>query len=179
MTGGYTGSEVTSTTEILTLKEGKVWQFVGNLPRPGYGLRATTVNNVIYLLGRNILRPRPGWPLSSGGGTEILQFDSDGSSWQVYSHITPRSGMKLEVSTLDCEIVQHYTAPPEIIDGDWGAWSDWEPCTAICGTGEQSRSRSCDSPPPSGGGDCQGDGQETRECNTHSCPTGDILHHNS
>ena len=87
--------------------------------------------------------------------------------------MTPKSGMKLEMSTIECEIVRNYIAPPEIIDGDWGAWSDWEPCTAICGTGEQSRSRSCDSPPPSGGGgDCQGDGQETRECNTHSCPTG-------
>ena len=103
VTGGYTGSEVTSTTEILTLKEGKVWQIVGNLPRPGNGLRATTVNNVIYLLGRNTLRLNWGQSnlslkgeirrycssriLIRPGETSLRWQSSPGSSWRC-QHLT-------------------------------------------------------------------------------------------
>ena len=50
MTGGFTGSENTKITEIFSASS-KAWKIVGELPSARNGLRATNVNNVIYLLG--------------------------------------------------------------------------------------------------------------------------------
>ncbi|KAK6192286.1 hypothetical protein SNE40_003780 [Patella caerulea] len=57
------------------------------------------------------------------------------------------------------------------VDGNWGPWSGFNPCSVTCGTGAQSRTRSCDNPAPAyGGADCHGDGIETRSCNMIDCP---------
>ena len=53
MTGGFTGSENTKVTEILSEKS-NAWKIVDELPRARNGLRATNVNNVIYLLGNYV-----------------------------------------------------------------------------------------------------------------------------
>ena len=50
VTGGFTGSENTKVTEIFTVED-KAWRRVEDLPRARNGLRATNVNNMIYLLG--------------------------------------------------------------------------------------------------------------------------------
>ena len=55
MTGGFTGSENTKVTEIFTVVEDKAWRRVEDLPRARNGLRATNVNNMVYVLGMNIL----------------------------------------------------------------------------------------------------------------------------
>ena len=111
MAGGFTGLEVTRSTEIFT-ENGGAWSEVSSLPRPANGLRATTVNNMVYLLGRNILRLGRGQSdlsSSTGGDTDILQFDdSDETSWKVFSQMTKQPGIKLEVSTIDCRIVRNY-----------------------------------------------------------------------
>ena len=52
MTGGFTGSETTKSTEIFT--DG-TWREVEPLPRARNGLRATNVNNMIYLLGEDLV----------------------------------------------------------------------------------------------------------------------------
>ena len=55
------------------------------------------------------------------------------------------------------------------VNGSWGEWSDWSECDNICGEGNQTRSRQCDSPAPQyGGEDCQGEDQERQECNKDS-----------
>lgn len=55
-------------------------------------------------------------------------------------------------------------------DGNWSVWGAWSPCSATCGDGQRSRSRSCTNPPPSGGGaDCLGVSQEIEDCNRRSC----------
>ena len=153
------------------MKEGEAWQVVGNLPRPGYGLRATTVNNLIFLLGRNILRLTwPVSPLSEGGDTQILQFEDSDKTWRNFTQMREQPGIKLEVSTVDCGIVRNYISSeqlPPAVEGTWGAWSDWGPCSVTCGWGVQTRSRTCD-----GGDDCPGEKEETRKCNTDSCETG-------
>ena len=47
----------------------------------------------------------------------------------------------------------------------------WGPCSASCGTGTQSRTRTCNEPPPQNGGeDCDGDDTESQDCNTQECP---------
>lgn len=57
-----------------------------------------------------------------------------------------------------------------VVDGGWGAWATWSHCSKTCGSGVESRARSCDSPTPSGGGQpCAGDTTETRTCNLGIC----------
>jgi len=56
------------------------------------------------------------------------------------------------------------------VDGGFSSWSDWSECSATCGSGVQSRSRTCDNPAPAwGGNSCSGSYTETRACNTLSC----------
>ena len=57
-------------------------------------------------------------------------------------------------------------------DGSWSFWSPWTPCSATCGKGEQTRQRSCNSPPPQhGGGSCVGDDREAKKCKAGPCPS--------
>ena len=51
MTGGFTGLEITKVTEIFSYST-HTWKFVGDLPRARNGLRATNVDNIIYVLGK-------------------------------------------------------------------------------------------------------------------------------
>eukprot|EP00800_Vazella_pourtalesii_P020926 TRINITY_DN758_c0_g1_i10.p1 TRINITY_DN758_c0_g1~~TRINITY_DN758_c0_g1_i10.p1 ORF type:complete len:693 (-),score=112.26 TRINITY_DN758_c0_g1_i10:1057-3135(-) len=55
-------------------------------------------------------------------------------------------------------------------DGAWGSWDTWSQCSAECGTGTRTRSRRCDSPEPTAGGnDCEGESDENENCNFHTC----------
>ena len=56
------------------------------------------------------------------------------------------------------------------IDGGWSDFGDWSECSAECGGGTQTRTRTCTNPAPANGGaDCEGDSTETRDCNTDKC----------
>ena len=58
------------------------------------------------------------------------------------------------------------------MDGGYSAYGDWSACSADCGGGTQTRTRTCTNPAPANGGaDCVGDSSETRDCsNTDGCP---------
>ncbi|KAM7440987.1 hypothetical protein ABFA07_009879 [Porites harrisoni] len=57
------------------------------------------------------------------------------------------------------------------VDGNWSEWKGWGECSLSCGGGYHSRSRSCTNPSPRHGGkDCSGENNQTRPCNTQSCP---------
>ena len=57
------------------------------------------------------------------------------------------------------------------VDGNWSQWGEWRECSRTCGGGLHSRSRTCTNPPPRHGGkNCTGKPEETRPCNTDSCP---------
>ena len=71
------------------------------------------------------------------------------------------------------------------VDGGWGEWTSLTTCSATCGGGTQTRTRECNNPALScGGNDCdfnstmiksnssQGLSEETdaRSCNTDTCP---------
>ena len=57
--------------------------------------------------------------------------------------------------------------------GSWGEWGEWNDCTVTCGGGSQERTRVCDNPQPSHGGDhCNVDGSlgiHTKLCNKSPC----------
>ena len=56
-------------------------------------------------------------------------------------------------------------------NGGWSEYGEWSECSAECDGGTQTRTKECNNPAPQhGGADCEGEGEETRECNTHSCP---------
>ncbi|CAC5410844.1 HMCN [Mytilus coruscus] len=55
--------------------------------------------------------------------------------------------------------------------GAWSEWGVWSLCSTSCGSGNRTRSRLCDNPPPSyGGGYCNGNNLDLDTCNTHECP---------
>ena len=58
-----------------------------------------------------------------------------------------------------------------LVDGVWSGWVSWSDCDVTCGSGTQSRGRSCDNPAPANGGDvCSGSAVETTQCTLDICP---------
>ena len=56
------------------------------------------------------------------------------------------------------------------VDGEWSSWSSWSTCEVTCGGGIIIRTRTCDDPEPSNGGeDCVGSAIEVDECNMQEC----------
>nr|XP_051676343.1 hemicentin-1 isoform X2 [Oryctolagus cuniculus] len=69
--------------------------------------------------------------------------------------------------------VQRCSADVCPVDGSWGNWHSWSPCSASCGGGEKTRRRLCDSPTPNKGGHpCAGDTTQVSRCNVQACPGG-------
>ena len=59
------------------------------------------------------------------------------------------------------------------VDGGYGEWSAFTPCSKTCGEGVKARSRKCDKPQPEyEGRDCLrlGPARESEHCNTKKCP---------
>ena len=57
------------------------------------------------------------------------------------------------------------------VDGGLSQWTSWSPCSKSCGGGTSVRTRQCNSPPPSPGGNpCTGKTFESKDCNIHVCP---------
>ena len=59
------------------------------------------------------------------------------------------------------------------VNGSWGAWSDFYPCSVTCGGGNQTRVRECSNPAPvNEGDDCPNlldDSVDIEPCNIQSC----------
>ena len=56
------------------------------------------------------------------------------------------------------------------VDGGWNDLGEWSVCSAECGGGSQSRSKTCTNPSPANGGkECEGEDEESRRCNQQSC----------
>ncbi|KAL9969177.1 hypothetical protein ACROYT_G021362 [Oculina patagonica] len=70
------------------------------------------------------------------------------------------------------------------VPGGYTDWSEWGECSVTCGGGVQKRTRTCTSPPPSGGGPTcieqnLGPAEEEQECNTQDCECKDVLPFNA
>ncbi|XP_066996940.2 semaphorin 5c [Anabrus simplex] len=50
-------------------------------------------------------------------------------------------------------------------DDVWSEWSNWSPCSAECGGGQQNRTRVCEAKPAN----CEGLSRMSRQCNLHKC----------
>lgn len=56
------------------------------------------------------------------------------------------------------------------VDGNWASWGNWSSCSVTCGTGTNTRTRTCDDPAPQhGGANCTGDDTESGSCNSGTC----------
>ena len=67
--------------------------------------------------------------------------------------------------------LKEYNNLSTAVDGGWSEFDDWSECSATCGTGTQTKTRTCTNPPRAhGGADCQGESTETQDCNTQECP---------
>lgn len=54
---------------------------------------------------------------------------------------------------------------PPSVDGAWSRFTRWSACSAECGKGTQTRTRSCDNPAPlNGGAECLGSATQSRSC---------------
>jgi len=59
------------------------------------------------------------------------------------------------------------------LDGSWGSWSRWGGCSRTCGAGISFRSRACNNPRPTYGGQaCRGKNEEFKLCNINRCIKG-------
>ena len=77
---------------------------------------------------------------------------------------------KLERLLKKCD----YSCSPQLsspTNGGWTEFGDWTECSAACGGGTQTSSRTCTNPSSANGGaECQGRSTRERECNTQRCP---------
>ncbi|XP_038062286.1 uncharacterized protein LOC119732714 [Patiria miniata] len=79
--------------------------------------------------------------------------------------IIPASGCEgSRAETMACDTRRCPETPR--VDGQWSDWSEWTQCSAMCGPGEQTRHRLCDSPHPAGEGalPCEGAMTEDQDC---------------
>ncbi|XP_016952384.1 A disintegrin and metalloproteinase with thrombospondin motifs 20 isoform X1 [Drosophila biarmipes] len=61
------------------------------------------------------------------------------------------------------------------VNGGWGPWTKFTPCSLTCGGGVQESRRECNVPVPENGGKyCTGSRKKYRSCNTHQCPPGSM-----
>ena len=57
------------------------------------------------------------------------------------------------------------------VNGGWSDYGAWSDCSADCGGGTQTRTRTCTNPAPAyGGADCFGEATETQNCSEMECP---------
>lgn len=123
----------------------------------------------------------------SGCCCEGAAVDGQWSAWSQWCRCSKTCGMGYRSRVRHCDNpppsnggkgclgrhVEHKKCyePACPVDGRWGPWTFWSRCSESCGDGQQLRSRRCNSPPPSNGGnDCTGASTERRPCNDRQCP---------
>ncbi|XP_067391212.1 hemicentin-1 isoform X2 [Emydura macquarii macquarii] len=109
---------------------------------------------------------------------------SEWGSWEECSR-TCGQGNKTRTRTCSNPPTQHGGRPcdsnavesimcnirPCPVEGAWGSWLPWGPCSDTCGKGTQTRLRLCNSPPPSlDGSYCEGSDTQMQVCNKRHCP---------
>ncbi|KAM9468965.1 A disintegrin and metalloproteinase with thrombospondin motifs 8 [Clarias gariepinus] len=71
-----------------------------------------------------------------------------------------------------CTASEEVMEPKEVVNGGWGEWGAWKPCSRSCGGGVMFSYRECDQPAPQNQGKyCEGQRVQYRSCNTQACDT--------
>ena len=115
-------------------------------------------------------------PLPSGSGVRQRPMDPDRSTVCQGESFNQTRTCNAGCNTGDCSESRSAsgTSPPRSCQwGSWSQWGDWDDCSAACGGGTQSRTRSRSKTVPEAcGGACPGSptDTETQSCNTHDCP---------
>ncbi|KAA0701888.1 A disintegrin and metalloproteinase with thrombospondin motifs 8 [Triplophysa tibetana] len=69
-----------------------------------------------------------------------------------------------------CISSEEVMKPKAAVDGGWGEWGPWQPCSRTCGGGVMFSYRECNHPSPQNGGKyCLGQRVNYQSCNTHAC----------
>uniref|UniRef100_A0A087Y443 SCO-spondin n=1 Tax=Poecilia formosa TaxID=48698 RepID=A0A087Y443_POEFO len=98
-------------------------------------------------------------------------LDSRNASWvwpggYDWQFANPGDVIISDCKNCSCEggVLQCRSVPGCHVDGGWGQWGAWwSSCSVSCGGGQQSRSRTCTSPP------CHGVSRQSKMCNTQVC----------
>ncbi|CAH1776208.1 unnamed protein product, partial [Owenia fusiformis] len=115
--------------------------------------------------------------------THNCPIDGRVSDWSNWSECTKSCGQGVQSRDRICEGPYYGGTPcsehlnetqecqthPCPVDGVFEPWSNWTMCNVSCGGGGQSRFRECLGP-FYGGLECDGEFNETRDCNIHHCP---------
>jgi hypothetical protein len=72
-------------------------------------------------------------------------------------------------------VVSIHTSFSFVVDCVWGAYGEWSTCSATCGGGSRTRTRTEDTAAVNGGVACSGSATETESCNSAGCPGSKIL----
>ncbi|XP_062570988.1 hemicentin-1-like isoform X1 [Saccostrea cucullata] len=126
------------------------------------GITIVEANMTIVVHGR--FSQWTSWGLCSstcGVGLQFRTRECDSPS--------PRNGGRQCIgSSLDSKTCVSGHCP---VDGDWGNWLPWQPCSVTCGEGERTRERVCNNPAPLHSGlRCQGLSTARDICNEGLCP---------
>lgn len=111
------------------------------------------------------------------------------SSWYIMSSVytllgivsgTKVSSFRIVLFTYVCQLIATMQSFPSwhireasdglyiAVDGRWSEWSQWSNCSATCGNGTTTRTRSCIGP-VNGGKPCEGNQTQSKTCN-NKCP---------
>ncbi|KAL5248998.1 hypothetical protein ACHWQZ_G018005 [Mnemiopsis leidyi] len=128
-------------------------------------LIALTITDPFISMTINGIDPREGSPLNPYQ-RGLSNYRKCGHKPQRYSKLEFQSDVPLQ-GPVTYRLINNSPA----IDGGYSDFGDWSTCSAVCGGGTQTRTRTCTNPAPANGGaDCVGDSSETRQCNTNACP---------
>ncbi|KAK6176237.1 hypothetical protein SNE40_014557 [Patella caerulea] len=78
-------------------------------------------------------------------------------------------GRRMWCKSGKCVNMTQHNGPP--VDGEWGDWEKYGPCSRTCGGGVKDKIRHCNNPVPSNLGKyCLGKRKKYKSCNTKPCP---------